>query len=75
MYLYQNTPDGYKTQPGIKKLKGTFGLYVDDTLGSGNSDLKVPKLENRISDKFESKPREYPPFVFADITTNEKGSG
>lgn len=73
-----NTTDGdqsfhYKTQPYTKEVKGTLAVYINDTMASGNSAFL--QLTEKIAETFESKPRQYPTFVFAGITINGKGSG
>ena len=63
----------YKTEPENDDLQGTMAVYVDDTLASGNPAFL--QLTDKISETFESKPREYPPLMFAGININEEGEG
>lgn len=45
-----------------------MAVYVDDTLGSGNP--KFEQLTEKIPKTFESKKKEYPPYIFAGINVN-----
>lgn len=46
-------------------MQVTTDVYVDDTLSCGNKQFQ--KLTNLIPETFESKPREFPPFLFAGV--------
>lgn len=63
----------YETQQDTKELQGRLAVYVDDTLASGKPDFL--QLTEKIAETFQSKPREYPPFLFAGITMNKHSSG
>lgn len=55
------------------KFHGTFVVYVDETLESGNNQFL--NLTDKISKKVESNPRGFLPFVFAYITIRKIRSG
>lgn len=53
-------------------LHELLAVYMDDTLASGINELI--KITNKIPEKFESRPREFPPLLFSELwsTTIQK---
>lgn len=45
-----------------------LAIYVEDTLAAGNSEFM--KLKEKITEEFESKPREFSMFFFAGVMIN-----
>lgn len=50
-----------------------MAVYVDDSLASGNAQFE--KRKDQIPKTFQSKKKEYPPFLFSVITINKAIDG
>lgn len=50
------------------EIQGLLAVYVDDKLAAEVQDFM--KLTNKIPEKFETKPREFPPLIFAGVMSN-----
>lgn len=46
-----------------------LSVYVDDTLAAGKNEFM--KYTGKIPEDVESKPREFPPFLFAGVMINQ----
>ena len=55
------------------KIIGLLGVYVDDTLAAGNKEFE--KETDKIPAEFESKPREFPPILFAGMNIERNSTG
>lgn len=65
MSLYHSTnEDGFQ---------GMIAVYVDDSLAAGNQNFM--NLTNKIPEDFDSKPKAFPPFLFAGVMINTDQSG
>lgn len=56
-----------------KSLDDILVVYVDDALVAGLTSFKT--LTDEIPNHFESKHREYPPFLFAGVNINKTITG
>ena len=55
------------------KIIGLLGVYVDDTLAEGNKEFE--KETDKIPAEFDSKPREFPPILFAGMNIERNSTG
>lgn len=56
-----------------ERIQGMLAVYVDDTLAAGNDEFM--KLTDKIPEQFESKPREFAPFIFSGVIINNDRLG